>query len=36
MYKTLAKNFHPDKNDNSDESIRAMQIINDLKELWQL
>ncbi|WP_154650659.1 J domain-containing protein [Terrisporobacter glycolicus] len=36
MYKTLARNFHPDKNHNSDESVRAMQIINDLKELWQL
>lgn len=36
MYKTLARNFHPDKNDNSDEGVRAMQIINDLKELWQL
>lgn len=36
IYKTLARNFHPDKNDNSDESVRAMQIINDLKELWQL
>ncbi len=36
IYKTLAKNFHPDKNNNSDESIRAMQIINELKNTWQI
>lgn len=36
IYITLAKNFHPDKNNNSDESVRAMQIINELKNIWQI
>lgn len=36
IYKTLANNFHPDKNNNSDESVRAMQIINELKNIWQI
>ena len=36
MYKTLAMKFHTDKNENSDESIRVMQIINNLKEEWRI
>lgn len=36
MYKKLAMEFHPDKNNNSEESNRAMQIINDLKEQWNI
>ncbi len=36
MYKKLAMEFHPDRNNNSDESQRAMQIINDLKDEWEI
>lgn len=36
IYKKLAIEFHPDKNNNSEESNRAMQIINDLKEQWNI
>lgn len=36
MYKKLAMEFHPDRNNNSDESQRAMQIINNLKDEWEI
>lgn len=36
MYKKLAMEFHPDRNNNSEESQRAMQIINNLKEEWKV
>ena len=36
MYKKLAMEFHPDRNNNSDERQRAMQIINDLKDEWEI
>ena len=36
MYKKLAMEFHPDRNNNSEESQRAMQIINNLKDEWEV
>lgn len=36
IYRKLAIEFHPDKNNNSEESNRAMQIINGLKEKWNI
>lgn len=36
IYKKLAMEFHPDRNNNSEESQRAMQIINNLKDEWKI
>lgn len=36
IYKKLAMEFHPDRNNNSNESQRAMQIINNLKDEWKI
>lgn len=36
IYKKLAMEFHPDRNNNSEESQRAMQIINNLKDEWEV
>ena len=36
VYKELAMKFHPDKNNNSEESLWAMKIINEWKEGWNI